>query len=420
VKSVYRWQLRGLLSATGLLVLAQIVILAVGVGAVLRSYTRIQLARLEERAQAILLGGSAEAEEFEHAGSFFVFSADGALVYSNRGRGRSLPQEQLQPITYDGTTIGYFFAEGVRFLESSANQYLLASLGVLAAASILVSAVVAVLVAGRSAGRISHAVGVLQTDLQTVRSLEPVKPREFQITELTQMSRTMHTVSTMLADEETYKRRWMQDIAHDLRSPLSGLKGQLEGMRDGVLDPSSERFARTLRDVERLEEMVASITELHAIEAMATLDTEEIDLAGLFHEIESSYELALANTDAKLESATSVSTVRAHRGLLLRAVGNIIQNAIRYGGPGVSIQLSARANGEGTSIVIANDGPSIPEDQLERVFQRFFRGEFARNTQGSGLGLSIAHQIAARHGGSLTARNLEPAGVEFTLTLPQR
>lgn len=420
MRSIYRWQLRGLLVATELLFLAQLVVLAVGVNAVLRGYTRVELSRLEARAQAILIEGASLASEAEHSGSFFVFSADRELVYSNRGRGRSISEEELLPVTYDGQTIGYFYAEGVRFLESSANRFVLASLAMLAGVSILVSAVVAVLVARRSAKTISRAITTLRSDLRTVRSLQPVASRTFEIAELTEISQTMHSVSSVLSDEEAYKRRWMQDIAHDLRSPISGIKGQLEGMRDGVLEPTEDRFTRTLADVKRLEEMVASITELHAIESMASLATEAIEIDALFAEIEAAHENALREAGASIESSASVATLPANRSLLLRAISNIVENAIRYGGSGVSVQLDAVETDGAVEIRIANNGRSIPPDQLERVFQRFFRGEFARKTQGSGLGLSIANQIATRHGGALSVRNLEPTGVEFRLALPLR
>lgn len=413
--TAYRWQLHGFLLAMGILLAVQLVVLGIGLGAILRGYTTLQLDRLEGQAREILLTG--DTGVVDHSGPFFVFSRDLRLVYSNRGRGRSIAAEDYRPVTHDGAVIGYFFTEGVRFLENSANRYVLVSLGVLAGTSMVLSFGIASAFAARWSRLLSTALRSLQGDIHTLRALKPVERRSLKLWELREISGSLRDVSVILSDQESYKRQWMQDIAHDLRSPISGIKGQLEGMRDGVLQPSEDRFERTLDDVTRLERLVASMTELLSIESNPSVPLEPIAAESFLEAVERAHEVALRDAGATLTWDTELSHIRGNRDLLMRAVANVVGNAIAYGGAGVAIHLAIDSVDGLDRIAIENDGAPIPEDQLPRIFQRFFRGEFARNTPGSGLGLSIAREVALRHNGRLEAQNLKPRGVRFCLYL---
>lgn len=130
-----------------------------------------------------------------------------------------------------------------------------------------------------------------------------------------------------------------------------------------------------------------------------------------------SFQSELDAHKARLELAIEVAEFHANEPLLTRAVSNIIANALRHGESGVIIVMRVAHAADQLSIEISNNGPSIPPDQLPRVFERFFRGEYGRSTGGSGLGLSIAEEIAVLHGGGLSAENLTPRGVRFTIVL---
>lgn len=414
--SAYRWQVRGFLGAMALLVLVQVLLLSAGTLAVLNVYHVREMHRLQAEAQEILLDGSAEVPP--HDGPFFVFSADGTLVYSNRGRGRSLEDAELQPVEYEGTVIGFYYAEQVRFLSRTANRFVLISLVVLVAGSSIMGVLIAGISARKSAQRISSSLAGLEQDLHALKALLPVAPTESPITELSSISESLHTVSVALADQDDYKRRWMQDIAHDLRTPLTGLRNQLEGMRDGVLDPSQRRIERTLGDVTRLEYMVDSITELHALEVTRKLEKQTVAGGQFIASISRDSADTFREAGGVLTTRVDCPVISCNESLLKRAVENILTNARRHGGPGVSVTVSLDECESGAELSICNDGPPIPPDQLPRVFQRFFRGEYGRSSGGAGLGLSIAHEIALLHGGSIQVSNQEPSGVCFTITLP--
>ncbi len=421
MRSAYSWLLRSFLLAFLLLIITQLLILSIGTGAVLKAYSSNQVDYLEELALKILINPEAvPVQTPEHAGPFFVFSADRNLIYSNRGKGRSIPTGDYSPVNYRGNLIGYFYAGEVRFLDTRANRLFFTSLILLTAGSMLFSIAIAAAAAVRAAGKIAGPVNLLQQDIRVLRRLKKAPERKFSITELSEISSSLHEVSKLLAGEDEYKSQWMQNMAHDLRTPISGLKSQLEGMRDGVLEASPERLERNLSEIERLEELASGISELYALETIGTITTEEFPADEFCAELRLPFEHLLEQKEISLGSAVTAGTLRGNRSLLLRALRNIIANGISYSPAGSRIEIAIHKDTEGgRRILIANNGPRIEEDQLEKIFQRFYRGEFGRSTPGSGLGLNIARQAIRLHGGSIVARNLEPEGVEFEIQLPE-
>jgi two-component system sensor histidine kinase BaeS len=420
MRSAYSWLLRSFLAAFFILISVQILILGGGIIPVLDSYSRSQIRYLDGLAQRILVNPSEiPTENPQHAGPFFVFSADRKLVYTNRGRGRTIPEADYRPVRYDGQVIGYYYAGEIRFLDTRSNRLFLGSLGILLAFSMLASLGIAVLAAVRTARGIAGPVSVLQKDIQQLRALKAPGVREFPVRELAEISVSLNRIGTILAGEEEYKQQWMQNIAHDLRTPLSGLRGQLEGMQDGVLEPEPERYRRILQELERLEGMIASVCELSRIENLKELRTDALSGENFCREIYSTFETRLAKQGSRLSCSAKLPYFYADGDLIRRAVENILGNALAYAGPGASIVMEISAGDRDDTILrISNDGPHIPEEQLERIFQRFYRGEYSRSSPGSGLGLNISREIVQRHGGCISAENLEPRGVVFIIRLP--
>jgi two-component system sensor histidine kinase BaeS len=400
----------------GVLLLVQIVLLSVGTLAVLRLYRSREVARLSEEALSIIMQGTAEVSP--HDGPFFVFSGDRSIIYSNRGRGRSIDDAEMIPLRLDGTVVGYYYAEQVRFLSTAANRFVLVSLSLLIVGSTLTGLLIAGAAARRNARTIAGSLSLIENDLLTLKAVQPVETRESQIEEVRRISENLHWVSLQLVDQEAYKRRWMQDISHDLRTPLSGLRSQLEGMLDGVFQASKDRLERTLSDVARIESMVDSISELHALETTRSLVVRPMNAAQFLDSITDELGGAVTENGASITARAETEILYANESLLRRAIENIVANALRYGGENISIDITVSSEGSESVISICNDGSPIPEDQLPRLFQRFFRGQFGRSSSGSGLGLSIAHEIAVLHGGTVTAHNGESGGVCFHIRLP--
>ena len=259
---------------------------------------------------------------------------------------------------------------------------------------------------------------MLRGDINALKNLKPVEFRELPVSELSDISASLNEVSTLLSGEEEYKRQWMQNIAHDLRTPISGLKGQLEAMRDGVLPPTAARFDNTLVELRRLEELASAVSELYRLENLQRVESTVFSAKEFIDELTASFRPAMDRKDMQLVPVFLTDNLQGNPSLLARAAGNILSNAVKYAGRGARVEIRIEQAEAETIIRISNNGPGIPEDQLDKIFQRFFRGEESRTTPGTGLGLNIAAEIIHRHNGSLTARNLSPRGVEFILSLP--
>lgn len=420
MKPAFRWLLGRFLVAFAVLVAVQIAIDIAGIRFLLYRYRIDEERRLSSLAFALLEDPALyDSKTFPYSSPFFVYDADENLVWTNRGKGRQILAGELRAVRRGAEIAGYYYAEEINFADTHSNRVFLSSVILLAAVSILASLILGFFFALRSSRSIARPVEKIRSDIAAVAHGGEVAPRAFEIAEYSDISAELARVSGLLRSSEEYKRRWMRDLAHDLRTPISGLKSQMEAMRDGVLAFSPERIDRNLREVSRLEALVASMSALTAIEERTDVCRETIDSQSFISDIVSSFEIAAREKELSIEREIALPEFTGDRNLLLRAVGNIASNAVLYSDSGCVVRLGVKpaTGGKGCEIFVENDGPSIPEDQLGKVFDRLFRGEFARNTGGSGLGLSITREIARLHGGDVKAENLEPRGVRFTVML---
>jgi len=196
-------------------------------------------------------------------------------------------------------------------------------------------------------------------------------------------------------------------MSHDLRTPLTRLKLRVEALDDAA---QRERFGADL------DEMIAMVTS--ALNLFKGLDDDEplqdVPLRALLEELQR--EFAELGGEVEIEGAVDAAA-NAKPKALKRCLTNLVSNAVKYGG------RATIAVEDGTDLVlrVLDEGPGIPEDSLDQVFEPFFRLESSRNsaTGGTGLGLGIARDIAQAHGGSLALRNRSPHGLEAILTLPK-
>lgn len=421
MKGAFRWLLGRFLVAFAVLVAVQIAIDVGGIRFLLDRYRFDEEKRLSALAHSLLENPDLyDSGTFPYTSPFFVYDADENLVWTNRGKGRSILTGKLNPVYAGKEVEGYYYAEEINFADNQSNRVFLSSVILLAAVSILTSLILGFIFALRSSRAIARPVEMIRGDIGLVAKRENVEARVFEITEYSAISDELARVSALLKSGEEYKKRWMRDLAHDLRTPISGLKSQLEAMLDGVLDCSSDRIMRNLREVARLEELVASMSILTAIEERTEISPETIESEEFIADLLSPMEMSAKEKNLKLEASITLPRFTGDRNLLLRAVGNILANAVSYTLPDctVKVGIDKGREGKGCAISVENDGPSIPEEQIGKVFDRLFRGEFARNTPGSGLGLSITREIARLHGGDVTAEPLSPTGVRFTVSLP--
>jgi signal transduction histidine kinase len=226
---------------------------------------------------------------------------------------------------------------------------------------------------------------------------------------------------------EQDRRMFISAIVHDLRTPLFSLRGSLEGLATGIADTPEKQASYVAVAQEKAATLERLISDLFAYTRIEYLDEEPkrapVELAAYLPRLA---EGMRPRADAKgiqlAVTAGPARVVEADEHLLMRAIENLLDNALRHTPAGGEVRVGWRvADGE-VAIEVADTGPGIPADDLARVFDPLYRGEGSRNrkTGGAGLGLTIARRIMIAHGGDLTAANGPEAGAIFTATLPVR
>jgi signal transduction histidine kinase len=214
------------------------------------------------------------------------------------------------------------------------------------------------------------------------------------------------------------QRRFVSDASHELRSPLTAIRGQLEVLARNN-SPSAEDVRRvevmTMKEMGRVERLVDDLLALARLDEGVGLELRDVQVAVFLGD------LAAAEPHETTEAGELCGgTIRVDPDLLAQVIRNLLSNAHRHAGPGGRVALSARAEGESFVVTVDDDGPGIPPTERERVFDRFHRSEAARDraSGGSGLGLGIARAIVARHGGRIWIEESPLGGARVSFALP--
>ncbi|MBF6595530.1 MAG: HAMP domain-containing protein [Thermaceae bacterium] len=242
--------------------------------------------------------------------------------------------------------------------------------------------------------------------------------------ELRLLTEAFNGLVTGLERQEAWRRGLMADIAHDLRTPLSVLRSEIEAMQDGVSKADPAGLERLHAQVMLLSRLVSDLRTLSLAESGGTpLKKQTLELQrfldGLVEAFrprakEAGLELGLQSVNPDLKASFDPEQIT-------RVLNNLLDNAVRHAaGP---LEVSATAEGSGVQIRVRDHGPGIPAEAKERVFERFYKADSSRTRKegdpgGSGLGLSIARAIAEAHGGRLEVANHSQGGAVFTLHLP--
>jgi signal transduction histidine kinase len=222
-------------------------------------------------------------------------------------------------------------------------------------------------------------------------------------------------IQTLLGAE----RRLLADISHELRSPLARLSVATELLED----PEEREIARAQirRETERLNQLIGGLLEVTRAEGDPShLRHDTVNLHSLFLDIVHDCSFEARERQVEIRYATEKEwRVEGDPELLRRAVENALRNALRYAPSGSAVSLDCKSSDEGLLIEVRDFGPGVPEEELERIFDPFFRVENDRNRRqgGAGLGLSIARRAVELHGGHIRARNGRP-GLLVQIRLP--
>jgi two-component system phosphate regulon sensor histidine kinase PhoR len=220
------------------------------------------------------------------------------------------------------------------------------------------------------------------------------------------------------------RQDFVANVSHELRTPLTAIRGYAEALADGPADSENGRkFAEIIaRHTARMERLVAGLLRLARLDArQEVLHVVRCDLRRLFKDIVSDQEEVIARRRQRVtvDVAAEAPSALADPGMLHDVLRNLLENAVNYTPEGAEIRLSSRRDGAATTIVVADNGPGIPAEDLTRVFERFYRVDKSRaRPGGTGLGLAIVRHIVELHGGRITVANASGGGAVFTITLP--
>ncbi|WTK41944.1 HAMP domain-containing histidine kinase [Streptomyces anulatus] len=244
--------------------------------------------------------------------------------------------------------------------------------------------------------------------------------------EVGRLAAAFNDMSAHRARLEEQRKAMVSDVAHELRTPLSNIRGWLEAAQDGLADPDPAFVSSLLEEAVLLQHIIDDLQDLAAADAgVLRLHPESVGIRELLSQVAAAHQARAENAGVTLAvTATAPGrTLRADPVRLRQAVGNLVSNAVRHTPEGGRVTLRAYAHeeGDGTVLVeVADTGSGIPPEDLPHVFDRFWRAEKSRSrrTGGSGLGLAIVRKLVEAHGGTVDATSVEGEGSTFVLRLP--
>jgi len=244
--------------------------------------------------------------------------------------------------------------------------------------------------------------------------------------EFSDLSYEFNKMVEELERSENQRRNLTADVAHELRTPLQIIRGNLEGILDGVYEPDRETVNSILEETHLLTRLVEDLRLLSLTETgQLSLNLEKVDPVDLVEDLATSFSgIADANgIDLELEIDPSIqsdnmSDFSADIDRLNQVLGNLISNAIRHTPSGGKVKIGLDNAHDYVQIRIVDNGDGIPEEDLPYVFNRFWKGDRSRthtNGAGSGLGLAIAKQLVEAHRGDISVSSEEGQGTQFTI-----
>ena len=240
--------------------------------------------------------------------------------------------------------------------------------------------------------------------------------------EVGDLARAFNVMASELGDADRMRRELVANVSHELRTPLGALLALLEDLVDGVEPPDPAALRTALAQTERLGRLVSQLLDLSRLESGA-LEVEHVSFGIRALLEQAARECALGDRPVRLKVRVEPGdlTTTGDPERLHQVVANLLDNAVRHSPPEGRVWLSAHAATAGrTTIVVADEGPGIPTNEVERVFERFHRTDAARATVdgGTGLGLAIARWIVDAHGGVIRAETREPRGCRMVVEIP--
>ncbi|MBC7220693.1 HAMP domain-containing protein [Candidatus Bipolaricaulota bacterium] len=331
---------------------------------------------------------------------------------------RAIVERYGMPIMADGVRVGTVVPLDIAALNPLEEDFLRSiqrAVLVGGAAALVAAALLAVLLAAQLSRPLKRLIlataRIAKGDLAhrvTIRTQD----------EIGRLGRAFNEMAVALESSEKSRQNLLADVAHELRTPLAVVRGNLEGMLDGVFPLTPEGLALVYDQILHLADLVEDLRTLTLAEAgHLQLVREPTDIGDLVRAV-----VEGVRPTAAEERVTLV--VEAQPGFradvdprrIRQVLGNLLDNALRYSPPGGTVTVSVRPEGVEILVTVRDQGPGISPQDLPHVFERLYRGDASRSGEGTGLGLAIARELVQAHGGRIWVEN--QGGAVFTFTLP--
>jgi two-component system, OmpR family, sensor histidine kinase BaeS len=244
--------------------------------------------------------------------------------------------------------------------------------------------------------------------------------------EIGEVTDAFNALARNLEQQEAWRRALVADIAHDLRTPLSVMRSEIEAMQDGISQPDAQGLERLHGEVMLLSKLVGDLRTLSLAEGGGLdLRLERVAFEPFLQGLISRFapRAQEAGVNITLAPITTGLTAQLDETHFTRVINNLLENTVRYASPG-GVEIAVELEVNSISIQVRDHGPGLKTDDLERIFERFYQADASRTrdqagSKGSGLGLAIARAIIEGHGGTIRASNHAQGGAVFTVTLPR-
>ncbi len=244
-----------------------------------------------------------------------------------------------------------------------------------------------------------------------VKSRVTVKGKD----EMSDLAKTFNAMAENLEVHESLRRKLTSNIAHELRTPLTAMRGEIEGMLDGLIKTDGERLQSLLEETERLKHIIEGLEELSRAEAsILELRKQSIELRPFLTGIKGRFEKLFIDKGVTLKLECDEMNLYADPDKLSQIVINLISNALRATGRGGDVGIKAGAMGRETYIEVTDTGAGINKEDSPFIFERFYK----TSDGGLGLGLTIAKELAEAHGGRVEVKSEYGKGSIFTVYIP--
>ena len=241
--------------------------------------------------------------------------------------------------------------------------------------------------------------------------------------EIGRLGMSLDYMASQLNESDKFQQKFLSNISHDFRSPLTSIKGYLEAIQDGTIPPEmlDKYIGIMLFETERLTKLTSNILTLNELDPKSVrLDISTFDLNSIIrHTVETFEGTCKKSIKFNITYANSVQNVKADKGRIQQVIYNLIDNAIKFSKENSYIYITVKEKGEKAQISIKDTGCGIAKEDIDKIWDRFYKSDSSRgrDKKGSGLGLSITKEVIQAHGENIDVVSTVGVGTEFIFTL---